>query len=91
MRTIARRLGKLEDRYHAQLSGGPETALRVIVNIPWETNPEISTCRRTLTTPGSVVEMVELHGQDCQMSEEELDRFVAGFPIETTEGRSCGD
>ena len=90
MRTIARRLGKLEDRYHAQLSGKLET-LRLVVSFPWKDNPpEKSTCQRTLMAPGSVTEIVNLYGEDCNFSEEELDRSVADFPIETTEGRSCG-
>ena len=85
MKAIARRVGKLEDRYHVELSGKLET-LRLVVSIPWKTTPGISTCRRSLTTPGSVIELVNLYGPGCNFSDEELDRFVAGFPIETVAG-----
>lgn len=82
MRTITRRVGRLEEQFQVQPSGEPQTALRVIVNVPWKARARVSTCRRTLSTPGSVLEMVELHGDDCKFSNDELDRFIASFPIE---------
>jgi hypothetical protein len=85
MKAIFRRVGKLEDRYHVQLPGKLEV-LRLVVSIPWKTTPGISTCRRTLTTAGSVIELVNLHGADCNFRDEELDRFLAGFPILSASG-----
>jgi hypothetical protein len=67
-------VGKLEDRF-AISSGEPKPGFRLIL-------------RRTLTTPGAVIELVNLHGTDCNFSDDELDEFVAGFPIETVAGGS---
>jgi hypothetical protein len=42
---------------------------------------EQSRCTRTLSSDGCLAELVDLNGDDPMPSEEELDRFVARFPI----------
>ncbi len=83
MKTIFRRIDRLEDRYGARLSDQPRVAVRLLISYPWKgaLNLAESTCRRMLTEVGSVIETVTLEGDAAGISKEELDRFVAGFPI----------
>jgi hypothetical protein len=45
-------------------------------------NLEASTCRRTLTASGFLTEVVRLDGIRGGLTDDELDRFVEGFPGE---------
>jgi hypothetical protein len=45
-------------------------------------NLEASTCRRTLTASGYLTEVVRLDGTRGSLTDEELSRFVEGFPVE---------
>ena len=45
-------------------------------------NLETSTCRRTLTANGALTEVVRLDGMHGDLTDEELDNFVEGFPVE---------
>src|SRR5258708_37742692 len=80
MRTLARRLEKLES-----VLGGPDAppmVTRLIVcDLGRTLNLEKSSCTRILEN-GGLVEIVNLHGDRTQMSNEEFERFVASFPIE---------
>ena len=80
MRTILRRVGRLEDRHGA--AGKPQKSLRLIVALPWKgpANLATSTCRRSLGS-GLLMELVELDGDDASLGEEELEQFVQSFPI----------
>jgi hypothetical protein len=43
---------------------------------------ETSTCKRTLTATGALTEVVRLDDMHGDLSDEELDNFVEGFPVE---------
>jgi hypothetical protein len=43
-------------------------------------NPERSHCTRRIEN-GRLIELVDLHGDRDQLSDEELERFVGSFPI----------
>jgi hypothetical protein len=45
-------------------------------------NLETSTCWRTLTANGALTEVVRLDGMHGDLTDEELDNFVEGFPVE---------
>jgi hypothetical protein len=46
-----------------------------------------STCRRTLNPGGAVTEIVELDGRDEDIDDEELEKFIASFPIHSPSER----
>ena len=82
MKAIVRRVGRLEDRF--QLSGKPKSSLRIIVTRAGSgaTNLATSTCTRRLNNNGGLIETVDLDGDDSGISEEELEQFIASFPID---------
>ena len=41
-----------------------------------------ATCTRTLWPNGELMEMVNLHGGDYGLKDEDLERFIQSFPIE---------
>jgi hypothetical protein len=43
-----------------------------------------STCKRTLGANGSLTEIVELDGSGEHLTDEDLEKFIASFPIETS-------
>jgi hypothetical protein len=43
---------------------------------------ETSTCRRTLSADGFLTEMVRLDGARGGLTDEEVEKFVEGFPVE---------
>jgi hypothetical protein len=43
-----------------------------------------STCRRTLAPNGLLTEIVMLDGSDRCLTNEDLERFIAGFPVEAS-------
>ena len=84
MKAIVRRVGCLEDRFAIHSSGKARVIVRVIIHSPGKgpLNLATSTCRRTLNPGGGITEIVELDGHEDSLSQEELERFIAGFPIE---------
>jgi hypothetical protein len=73
------RLKKLERRRET----GTGQAFRLVVRpVIGPTDLAKSTCQRTLCPDGSLMEVVNLNGNGSGVSEEELDRFIASFPIE---------
>jgi|GEM_PF-2348021 len=81
MRLQERRLVRLEATF-AYASKEPTVAWRVVVSaIARPLNLEKSRCTRTLGSDGQITEMVILDGSRDYISDEELDRFVAGFPV----------
>jgi hypothetical protein len=44
---------------------------------------ETSTCHRTLTASGCLIEVVRLDGRRGGLTDEELEKFVKSFPIQT--------
>jgi hypothetical protein len=89
MKTILRRVGRLEDRYAAHLSDKPQVAVRLLISYPWKgaLNLATSTCQRTLNAGGAVTEIVKLDGRDEDIGEEELEKFIASFPIQSASER----
>jgi hypothetical protein len=83
MRTILRRIGLLEDRYAAHLSDTPKVAVRLRISYPWKGALDLakSRCTRMLTAVGTVIETVWLEGDADGISDEELERLIASFPI----------
>ena len=45
-----------------------------------------STCRRTLCAGGELIEYVQLNGSRESVSDEDLERFIASFPVEPAQG-----
>jgi hypothetical protein len=87
MKAIVRRVGRLEDRFQTQLSGKPKSSLRIIVTRGESGTANLATltCTRRLNNTGGLIEIVDLDGDDSGISEEELDQFIASFPIEGAE------
>ena len=82
MRAIVRRVGRLEDRFQTQLAGKPKSSLRIIVTRAGsEANLATSTCTRYVRDD-SLIEVVQLDGGRGSISDEELETFVARFPID---------
>ena len=81
MKTILRRVGRLEDCYRTV---APKAALRVVVSSRWKgaVDWNTSTCRRTLHAGHGITEIVDLDGSDEGVGKAELQKFISGFPIE---------
>jgi hypothetical protein len=43
-----------------------------------------STCKRTLGANGLLTEIVDLDGSDQGVTDEDLERIIAGFPVEAS-------
>lgn len=85
MRAITRRLLTLE-RAYAPTRLQP---FRVVVSACGRPlNLETSTCTRTCHPNGSLIEVVHLDGTDEGLSHEDLERFIARFPIGNAPGVS---
>jgi hypothetical protein len=89
MKTILRRVGRLEDQFETQLSGKPKSSLRIIVTRAGSepANLVTSTCTRYVRD-GVLTEVVDLDGARGSISDEELETFVARFPIHSASERS---
>ena len=73
------RLQKLE-RQHSQVE---RERLRMVVSFagrPFDLTK--ATCTRTLWPNGHLMEMVNLHGSDYGLKDEDLEMFIQSFPIE---------
>ena len=78
------RLQKLE-RQQSQVAREP---FRVVVSHAGKPlDLTKATCTRTLMPDGQLMEIVNLNGSSDGLSEEELERFVQGFPIERSMAR----
>jgi hypothetical protein len=77
---LRRRVGRLE----AQTRAAQKKPLTVVVSKVWKPlNLATSTCKRTLYPSGTLINMVDLDGSRDGLSDEDLYRFIAKFPIET--------
>jgi hypothetical protein len=78
-RALATRLHRLESALGR--TDAPPTVTRLVVcDLGRTLNLEKSKCTRTLGN-GWLTELVDLDGDGTQLSDEELERFVASFPI----------
>jgi hypothetical protein len=85
MKTIARRLKRLEGQF-GPAAGQPRDCFRLIVR-PMDRQASLdgATCMRTLLPGGTVSEVVRLDksGNGRQPTDAELDTWIATFPIES--------
>ena len=87
MRTISRRLARLEDQLVTADRKVRSRYRLVLCRFGSRTSLENATCKRTLCPDGTVVEFVELDGSNDgpgSVTAEELDRWVDRFPIEVS-------
>ena len=77
MKAIITRLHRLE---HLQSGPGREPIRVVISSVGSLLNLEESTCTGTLTDNGLLTEFVHLDGRRGDLTDEELDRWIASFP-----------
>jgi hypothetical protein len=81
MKAITRRLRRLENQ--VGLSEKPRERFVVVVSaLARPLNLAGSICRRMLCANGSITELVHLDGTRNGLSDEELEQFIEGFPIE---------
>jgi hypothetical protein len=67
-----------------EVLNGPRQRLRIVVSrMDREASLETSTCRRTLTATGSITEVVRLNGNRSCLTDQQLERFINSFPVET--------
>jgi hypothetical protein len=80
MKTVIRRLNRLEDRFGPKK---PRRVLRMVVTRVGDGEPELekATCTRSLCTDGTLMELIDLNSYSNPFTSEELDRFVERFPI----------
>ena len=86
MKIMDRRLRRLEDQIgpaaQPDVLRHPRQHIRVVVGaLGRALNLAESTCSRTLDASGLLTEMVELNGDGQGLSREEIDRFVARYPV----------
>ena len=84
MRTVARRVLRLENRLH--LAGNPRQRVRIVVSrLDHRPSLEGATCQRSLCPDGSLLEVVRLdrsaEGRGA-LADEELDRWVEARPVD---------
>jgi hypothetical protein len=79
MKAIITRVRRLEQ---LQSEPGREPVRVVISGVGSPLNLEKSTCRWTLATNGLLTELVHLDGRRGDLTDEELDRWIASFPME---------
>lgn len=80
MKANATRLRRLEQ--HQSGPAAPESERLVISTPVWPLNLAESICTRTLAADGLLTEIVRLKGMRENLTDEELEAFIAKFPIE---------
>jgi hypothetical protein len=84
MKLIDRRLQALENRFGSPDRPRPRLRLR-LMDLGSKLCLEDAKCTRTLCQDGSLMEVVDFQKHDegpDEVSEEELDRWVEGFPVQ---------
>ena len=79
------RLKRLEQRREAATKQPFRLIIRPVFG---PTNLENSTCKRTLAPDGSLMEIVRLDGDGADLSDDELERFIASAPIHMPSGHN---
>ena len=89
MKAILRRVGRLEDQFETRLSDKAKSSVRIIVTLAGSEPASLatSTCTRHVRA-GILTEVVQLDGARGSISDEELERFVTGFPVEGPQNRA---
>ena len=91
MKAVARRLRRLEDQF-ASAEGKPRAYFRIVlVRLDRKPGLEGAMCRRMLWPDGTVSEnvMLGMSSDGRELTDAELDAWVASFPIEEEEGVRC--
>jgi hypothetical protein len=75
---IKARLKSLEKRRPAS-----SERIRVLISVVGRPlNLANATCRRTLASNGLLTDFVQLNGSSDGLTDEDLEKFIAGFPVE---------
>ena len=81
MRTLARRLSRLESAWQA--THNPSSVYRIVFSpVFGRPNLEKCKCNRTISNDGTLLEFVRLDGSANELSDAELDEFVSRFPVQ---------
>ena len=86
MKSVIRRIRRLEVSLKPVIQPdcerNPRTRLRIVARRPGPA-PHGATprCTRTLSANGDLTEVVQLYGSGDDLAAEELDQFVATFPV----------
>jgi hypothetical protein len=85
MKTVIRRLARLEDRF-APPDQKPRKLLRIVVmQAGSNAGLDEAECTRTLCEDGTLLEVVDLSGSregSGRLTDDELDRWVDSFPVQ---------
>jgi hypothetical protein len=85
VKIIERRLRQLEDRF-GPADGKPRRRLRLLVSMAGSRpSLENATCKRTLCSDGTLLELVEFNehnDRSDELTDEELDGWVESFPVQ---------
>jgi hypothetical protein len=81
MKTVIRRLNRLEDRFGPKK---PREVLRIVVTQvgAGDADLEKATCTRSLCSDGTLMELIDLNSCNNPFTSDELDRFVERFPVD---------
>ena len=87
MKAVIRRIARLEERFAPRVQRDfmrhPRHHIRLVVSgMDSDLTLEASTCHRTLTASGCLIEAVRLDGRRDGLTDEELQKFVKSFPVE---------
>jgi hypothetical protein len=85
VKTVAKRLARLEEQFVPPDQKARKCLRLIVCRYGAKTTLENATCKRTLSPDGTVMEFVEVFGSNegpDRVTDEELDRWVASFPIE---------
>jgi hypothetical protein len=75
-------LGSLQSRAAARaVLNASLKRILIVVSCKRPLNLQISTCERMLWPDGYLCEMVTLHGRASDLTDEQLEEFIARFPI----------
>ena len=88
MKAVIRRIARLEEQLAPKVQPGflrhPRHHMRLVVSaLDRDLTLETSTCHRTLTASGCLIEVVRLDGRRDGLTDEELEKFVESFPVQT--------
>ena len=93
MKTVIRRLARLEDRF-APPDQKPRKLLRIVVSQAGSNaGLDEAECTRTLCEDGTLLEVVDLSGRregPARLTDEELDRWVDSFPVQVLGNAGLG-
>jgi hypothetical protein len=87
MKAVIRRIARLEDQFAPKVQPDflrhPRHHMRLLVSgLERDLTLETSTCHRTLTGSGCLIEVVTLDGRRGGVTDEDLQKFVKSFPVE---------